>query len=153
MERSDTLDHTTEVAIIGMGGRFPGARTLDAFWTNLSNGVESIRAFTDEELAAAGLDPHLVTQHSYVKRGAVLDDIEGFDAPFFNLTAREAEAMDPQHRLFLECAWEALERAGYATDRYDGRTGVYAGARASTYMANLEANPGFLETVSRLQAR
>src|SRR5690348_11583163 len=108
MEQNNTLDHSAEVAIIGMGGRFPGARTLDAFWANLCHGVESIGTFTDEEVAAAGIDPSLFTRPNYVKAGGVLEDIESFDAAFFHFSAREAEAMDPQQRLFLECAWAAL---------------------------------------------
>src|SRR6266542_1610318 len=95
------------IAIIGMAGRFPKARNLNEFWQNLCGGREAISFFTDEELAAAG-----VTQTGdsrYVKARGVLEDADLFDAAFFGLNPKEAEVLDPQHRLFLECACEALE--------------------------------------------
>lgn len=94
-----------EIAIIGMAGRFPGAKNIEEFWQNLRNGVESITTFTNEELLAGGIDPDLLNDPNYVKAGAVLEDIELFDAEFFGFNPREAEIIDPQHRLFLECAW------------------------------------------------
>ena len=106
-----------EIAVIGMAGRFPGARNLDQFWQNLCDGVESIRFFTDEELLAKGVEARLLDDPNYVKAEAILDDIEMFDASFFDFTPREASLIDPQHRLFLEHAWEALENAGYARQR------------------------------------
>jgi len=93
-----------EIAIIGMSGRFPGAKNIDQFWHNLQNGVESISLFSDEELASSGVDPAVFSAPNYVKAGGVLENIEWFDAPFFGLTPREAENTDPQHRLFLESA-------------------------------------------------
>ncbi|MEO1127171.1 MAG: type I polyketide synthase, partial [Cyanobacteria bacterium J06639_16] len=119
-----------------MAGRFPGAKGIDQFWQNLCEGVESISFFTDEELVAAGADSALLNDSSYVKAGAVLDDIERFDARFFGFSAREAEMMDPQHRLFLECAWEALEDAGYDPETEPGLIGVYAGGNLSSYLLN-----------------
>jgi acyl transferase domain-containing protein/acyl carrier protein len=121
------------IAIIGMAGRFPGAKNLDKFWQNLRDGVESISSFTDEELIASGIDPILLSDPNHVKVGAVLEDIELFDALFFDLNPREAELTDPQHRLFLECAWEALESAGYDSQRCKSRIGAYAGASLSNY--------------------
>src|SRR4051812_49564796 len=104
--------NTPEIAIIGMAGRFPGARNVDEFWANLRNGRESITSFSDEELTALGVSRQLIDDPQYVKAGSLLDGIELFDASFFGYTPREAELMDPQQRLFLECAWEALENAG-----------------------------------------
>jgi acyl transferase domain-containing protein len=98
----------TEIAIIGMAAYFPGASTIDAFWQNVRDGVESIAFFTEQELLAGGIDADLLKHPGYVKAGGILEGIELFDAPFFGLSPREAEAMDPQHRLFLETAWAAL---------------------------------------------
>src|SRR5678815_2279917 len=93
------------VAIIGLAGRFPGARNVAEFWRNLRDGVESITHFTDEQLAAAGLDAAVFNAPNYVRAGFVVDDIELFDASFFGFNPREGEVLDPQHRLFMECAW------------------------------------------------
>src|SRR4029079_11652644 len=100
MQTAEILN--SDIAIIGMAGRFPGARDLTQFWRNLCDGVESVSFFTDEELIAEGADPDLLRQPNCVKARAVLDDAESFDAAFFGYTPREAEIMDPQHRLFLE---------------------------------------------------
>jgi phthiocerol/phenolphthiocerol synthesis type-I polyketide synthase E len=135
MENDNTLDeqNNLDVAIIGMSGRFPGAKSVDEFWQNLRSGVESVTFFSEEELIGSGIDPALLNDPNYVKASAILDDPGLFDAPFFGYSPREAEIMDPQHRLFLECAWEAFEHAGYDADRYDGPIGVYAGASMNTY--------------------
>lgn len=140
------------IAIIGMAGRLPGARSLEHFWENLVNGVESVTFFTDEELLAAGVDPALLADPAYVKARAVLDDVAGFDAAFFGFTPREAELMDPQHRILLECAWEALEDAGQNPERCGTRAAVYVGSGTSTYLlANLLPNAGLLAQVGGLQ--
>jgi acyl transferase domain-containing protein/SAM-dependent methyltransferase len=122
------------IAIIGMAGRFPGAKDLDSFWQNLRDGVESMSHFTDEQLIAAGVDRSLLQHPNYVKAGFVLEDIEMFDAQFFDYSPREAEILDPQHRIFLECAWSALENAGYDPKNSNNLTGVYAGASMSDYL-------------------
>ncbi|HSG39181.1 MAG TPA: beta-ketoacyl synthase N-terminal-like domain-containing protein, partial [Thermoanaerobaculia bacterium] len=96
------------IAVIGMSGRFPGAGTLEGFWRNLIDGVESISFYDEEELIAAGNDPALVRHPSYVKARGVIEGVEMFEPAFFGFTPREAELMDPQHRILLECAWEAL---------------------------------------------
>ncbi|MDT5271154.1 MAG: hypothetical protein QOH49_3340 [Acidobacteriota bacterium] len=127
-------DAEYEVAIIGMSGRFPGARNLEEFWRNLRAGVESVSFFTDEELLADGFDPARIDDPSFVKAGAVLDDMELFDPPFFRFTPREAELMNPQHRFFLEEAWSALEDAGYGGRGDAGRVGVYAGEGMNSYL-------------------
>ena len=128
------------VAIIGMSGRFPGARNLVDFWNNLRGGVESISFFTDEELRTAGVDPSVRQDASFVGAGGVVADIDLFDASFFGFNPREAEAMDPQQRLFLECAWETMENAGYDSFRYPDSIGVYAGTGFSTYFFNIYQN-------------
>jgi acyl transferase domain-containing protein len=120
------------VAIIGMAGRFPGARGLAEFWSNLRNGVESIRRFSDEELLATGVPASLLSDPSYVRARAVLDDVEMFDFGFFGMTPREAELTDPQQRLFIECCWEALQDAG--VEAGGTNAGVFAGCSLNTYM-------------------
>jgi len=135
------------IAVIGMAGRFPGARNVEEFWKNLRDGVESISFFTPEEMAAAGMNDAAFSQPSFVPAGGVLDDAEMFDAAFFGYSPREAEIIDPQHRLFLECAWEALENAGYDPDRYEGAVGVFAGSALSSYMLNLGLTTGIIEVI------
>ncbi|AKG21612.1 polyketide synthase [Calothrix sp. 336/3] len=123
-----------EIAIIGMAGRFPGAKNVDIFWQNLRDGVESITFFTDEELLSAGIKLKSLNDPNYIKAFGVLEDIELFDANFFGFTPKEAELIDPQHRLFIECVWEALENAGYNSETYPGQIGLFAGAALSSYL-------------------
>ena len=122
-----------EIAIIGMSGRFPGASDLDDFWNNLRDGKESISTFNPDEILDSGIDPLILNHPNYVKAGSILDDVDLFDAAFFKFSPREARIMDPQHRLFLECAYEALQNAGIDPQRYDGSIGVFAGANSNTY--------------------
>ncbi|HVV71088.1 MAG TPA: beta-ketoacyl synthase N-terminal-like domain-containing protein, partial [Verrucomicrobiae bacterium] len=143
---------TQAIAIIGMSGRFPDAPDLESFWRNLRNGVESIRAFSDEELAASGVPPEVHQRADYVRRASVLEGAELFDPGFFGITPREAEILDPQHRLLLECAWEAFEDAGYDPARCNGQTGVFAGCSLSAYLwRNLASNPKLVATVGGYQ--
>jgi FkbM family methyltransferase len=136
----------SEIAIIGMSGRFPGAKDIETFWQNLREGVESVSLFSDEELLSSGVDSTLLHNPNYVKANPVVSDVEGFDAEFFSFSPKEAEITDPQHRLFLECAWEAIESAGYNPETYDGAIGVYAGAETNTYLINnIYPNFGFSE--------
>ncbi|NOJ97531.1 SDR family NAD(P)-dependent oxidoreductase [Corallococcus coralloides] len=146
---SDTQPARHEgVAIIGMAGRFPGAPDLETFWKNLLHGVEARTVLSDEELESAGVPHPVRTQPHYVRSGFFLDGVELFDAGFFGLTPREAELLDPQQRFFLECAWEALERAGYASSQEDLSVGVFAGASASSYLlSNLLSRPELVRTV------
>jgi len=123
-----------EVAVVGMAGRFPGAADLAELWQNLRNGVESISFFGDAELLAAGVSPVLLANPRYVRARGVLPGVELFDAPLFGFSPREATITDPQHRVFLECAWEALEQAGVDPESFPGRIGVYAGSIISTYL-------------------
>jgi acyl transferase domain-containing protein/acyl carrier protein len=125
------------VAIIGMAGRFPGASDIDRFWRNLETGVESISFYSDDELRAAGVTDDVLGNHNYVKAAGVLDDIDLFAAEFFGISHAEASLMDPQHRFFLECAFEALENAAYDPTRYDGTIGVFAGMAPSVYFLNM----------------
>ncbi|WP_193197110.1 type I polyketide synthase [Nostoc sp. MG11] len=125
-----------DIAIVGMSGRFPGAKNIDEFWHNLENQVESISFFSDDELADLNLEEEILHDPNYVKAAPILEDIEHFDARFFGYTPREAELIDPQHRLFIECAWEALENAGYDPETYNGLIGVYAGVSTNTYFFN-----------------
>ncbi len=122
------------VAIIGMACRFPGAPSVAAFWDLLRAGREAIRRFSAEELETAGVPPTLLADPHYVRARGVLDGVEQFDAAFFGFTPREASLLDPQHRMWLECAWEALEDAGYHGAAYEGAVGVFAGCRASAYL-------------------
>ncbi|HSF41611.1 MAG TPA: amino acid adenylation domain-containing protein, partial [Thermoanaerobaculia bacterium] len=137
-------------AVIGLAGRFPGAADPDRFWDNLRQGVESIRPLSDEELLAEGVDPAILASGRYVKAAADLADIDLFDAELFGFSPREAEALDPQQRLFLECAWQALESAGYDSRRLSIPVGVYAGAQMSTYLFNLLSRPDIMESLGPL---
>lgn len=121
------------IAIIGIGCRLPGANSPEQFWRNLCDGVESVRRFSDEELRAAGVDPSALASPDYVRAGAVLEDIDRFDGAFFGLTPREADVLDPQQRILLECAYHALEDAGCATPDARGDIGVYVGVSSSSY--------------------
>ncbi|NET68996.1 MAG: SDR family NAD(P)-dependent oxidoreductase [Moorea sp. SIO1G6] len=127
---------STEIAVIGMAGRFPGADNLDQFWQNLQNGTESITFLSDAELLDSGIDPSLLSHPNYVKANPILSEVEYFDANFFGYSGREAELMDPQQRLLMECAWESLEDAGYNPLTYAGSIGLYAGAMLNTYFVN-----------------
>ena len=134
MSDSTALEHGQAIAIVGMSGRFPGAASVQQFWQNLCGGVESITFIPREELIKAGYPEAIVRDPSYVPAKAVLEDIDLFDAGFFGCSPREAELMDPQHRLFLECGWSALEDAGCDPDRYDGAIGVFAGTGLNSYL-------------------
>ncbi|HYO55828.1 type I polyketide synthase [Archangium sp.] len=140
------------VAIIGMAGRFPGAPDIETFWRNLRQGVEARTVFSDEQLEAAGVDRAQREHPSYVRAGFVLDGAEMFDAPFFGFNPREADVLDPQQRVFLECAWEVLERAGYDSDTYPGAISIFTGTGISSYlMHNLMSRPDVVRSVGEYQ--
>src|SRR4051812_38651490 len=101
----------TDIAIVGMAVRVPGAKDHRSFWRNLRDGGEAIRRYSEEELLAAGEDPAQIRRKGYVPAGAPLADMEHFDGEFFGFSPKESAILDPQHRHFLECAWEALEDA------------------------------------------
>jgi len=123
-----------DVAIVGLSGRWPGAGGLADFWTLLSSGVDAIRPFDDDELRRRGVDEARLRDPQFVKAGAVLADADLFAAGFFGYSPREAALLDPQHRIFLECAWEVLEHAGYAPRHVPGQVGVFASCGLSTYL-------------------
>lgn len=152
MNQSSNSFEGTEIAIIGMAGRFPGATNINEFWGNLVNGIESISFFEKSELELNGLLPNAVDDPHYVRAGGVLHNVDEFDADFFGFYPKEAAITDPQQRLFLECAWEALENSGYSPDNYKGWIGVFAGAGMNTYLIyNLVSNQEILETVNGYQ--
>ncbi|WP_155057956.1 polyketide synthase [Streptomyces blattellae] len=132
-EQAPATGLTASVAVIGVAGRFPGADGIPEFWRNLTEGRDAVREFASEEMMAAGVTPRQLADPARVKAGAVLDGADLFDADFFRTTARDAALMDPQHRLFLTCAWEAMEDAGLAADGAE-RTGVFASCSISTYL-------------------
>lgn len=123
-----------EIAIVGMEGRFPGADDVEAFWRNIRDGVESVTVFSDDQLQERGVSAELLSDPDYVKAGVVFEGIDQFDAEFFGYTPRDAEHLDPQQRIFLECAWAALEHAGYDPSHCGGTVGVYAGSGANLYL-------------------
>ncbi len=130
----------SEIAVIGMTCRFPDARDVESLWRNLCNGHEAISFFDQDELERSMLDSGIEQHPDYVKAAPLLEGADGFDAAFFDYSPKEAEVMDPQQRLFLECAWEALEAAGYDPETYGGLVGVFAGASTDTYVFNLFTN-------------
>ena len=149
---------SNRIAIIGMAGRFPGARNTAEFWRNLRDGVESIRDRTGAELLAAGASPADLANPDYVKRASILDDVSLFDAAFFGFSPRDASIMDPQHRHFLECAWEALEDAAHPPQQFHesggGSIGVFAGSGMNTYLIhNLLANRRLLASSGLFQLK
>ncbi len=144
----------SEIAVIGMAGRFPGAPSLEQFWDNIRDGRESVRFFSDEELLAAGEDPSLLADPAYVRAWPQLAGIENFDAGFFGMSPRDASVMDPQHRFFLEVAWEAMERAGYSGASAPLATGVFAATGMNHYMLyHVVPNKEVMRTVGEWLAR
>ncbi len=132
--RTTSSEAQTDIAIIGLAGRFPGAPDLDTYWRNLREGVESLTEFSAAELTRVS---QAQKDHpNYVRKGAILQDIDQFDADYYNLNRKEARLIDPQHRLALECAWEAFEQAGYNPETCPGTVSVYAGCSSSTYLIN-----------------
>ncbi|MFV3130814.1 type I polyketide synthase [Niveispirillum sp. KHB5.9] len=122
------------IAIIGMAGRFPGAGSVDALWRNLLDGVEGISTLTEDQLRAAGVPEHVRRDPGFVPRQGLLDGHDRFDAGFFGYSALDAARLDPQQRVFLEVAWEALEQAGIDPVRAAGPIGLYAGCGVPTYL-------------------
>ena len=143
-----TKDALDGIAIIGMAGRFPQAPNLQRFWENLRQGIEATSFFSDEELEQAGVSPDLLRHPNYVRARGVLEDADLFDAGFFGYSPREAELTDPQIRLFLECAWEAMESAGWNPDKFAGMIGVYAGMSFSSYIWQLAGADTGADSVS-----
>ncbi|MCP3760506.1 type I polyketide synthase [Streptomyces sp. TBY4] len=126
----------TDIAIVGVAGRFPGAADVAGLWAAIRAGRSGITRFTDEELRAAGVPEEQLADPAYVKAGAVIDGYDRFDAGFFGINPKEAQILDPQHRLFLEHSWHALEDASCDPARFDGTIGVFGGAGLSSYLIN-----------------
>jgi len=143
-----TGSEASSIAIVGMSGRFPGAPNVATYWENVREGRETIRVFTEQELLAAGERPELLRDAAYVKACGYLDDIDKFDAAFFGISPRDAAVFDPQHRLFLECASEAFEDAGYVGAKIGGPVAVFAASGASEYFTyNLVTNEEVLRSI------
>lgn len=139
------MNNELDIAVVGMAGRFPGARNLDEFWQNLVEGVESITRFSDEELLQSGVPAAFLSNPNYVKAAPILEDPGHFDAAFFGFLPSEARTLDPQHRILLELAHEALEDAGCDPSRYPGRIGVFTGSALNTYFMDRGLNSQFAE--------
>ena len=151
-EYIDEINYSeNDIAVVGMAVRLPGANSVAEFWENLCAGWESITFFSDEELLDAGILKSDLQNPNYVKASATLESIESFDAKFFGFSPREAEIIDPQHRLFLTCCWEAIESAGYSPNKYPGKIGVFAGAGFNTYLFNLFSNPAAVNSLGYFQ--
>ncbi|MDB4972428.1 MAG: Thioester reductase protein [Myxococcaceae bacterium] len=150
---TDDEAHIEPIAIIGIGLQVPGATTLEQYWANICGKVESVTRFSEEELRRAGVAKGLYQDPAYVRAACVLPSADLFDAEFFGITPSEAAVMDPQHRLFLECAWQALEDAGHDPNRFDGSIGVYGGCFMNRYLLNLYSNESFLRSPMAYFAR
>lgn len=145
-------DYENAIAVIGMAGRFPQSENMAQFWQNIQQGVDCVEQVSDEALEQAGISPEQYNQPNYIKVAATIDDIDKFDANFFGITPKEAEVMDPQARLFLECAWETLEYAGYNALDFDGAIGLFAGTAISNYLfENLMPNREALASIGERQ--
>jgi acyl transferase domain-containing protein/acyl carrier protein len=141
------------VAIVGMAGRFPGARNIDEFWKNLLDGVESISFFDDDQLRANGVSDRQLSKPNYVRAAPIIEDVDLFDAGFFGMSAREAQILDPQFRVFLEVCSTALQHAGIDPARAGGRIGVYAGSKENTYFEdNVLKNASVFRATGYIQA-
>ena len=143
----DICDQADEIAIVGMSCRLPGARDTTEYWRNLYAGVESIDVFSPDDLAASGMPRELLSDPSFVPAFGTLSDAFAFDAAFFRVSQNEARVMDPQQRVFLECAWSALEDAGYDPSRCAGAIGVFAGSGVNGHHARILAHPELLSAV------
>lgn len=137
----------SDIAVVGMACHLPDAKNYSEFWKNLAQGKESVTFFTDEQLRKSGVDDEHLNNPNYVKAGVVLDELEMFDAGFFGLSPKEASIMDPQHRHFLECAWEALEDSGYTPEGFNGPIGIFGGCGMNAYfMFNILTNPKLVKS-------
>ncbi|WP_405581209.1 beta-ketoacyl synthase N-terminal-like domain-containing protein [Streptomyces sp. NBC_01190] len=150
MPRIPTEVSPMDIAIVGLAGRFPGATDATELWSALRDGRSGITRFTDEQLRAAGVPDELIDDPAYVKAAAVIDGIDRFDADFFGINPKEAQILDPQHRLFLEHSWHALEDAGCDPASFDGSIGVFAGCAISTYLTRNVAPSGIGRSVGEL---
>lgn len=138
----------SDIAIVGMAIRVPDAANPQQFWSNLRNGVESVRTYSDEELLAKGVSPATLADPNYVKAGIPLQDLDQFDPEFFGFSPKEAGILDPQHRQFYEVCWEALESAGHTPESFGGSIGLFGGCGMGAYFTfNLLTNPELIDNV------
>jgi len=140
-------DVGSDIAVIGMAGRFPGATSPEELWSALCAGRDCISHQTPEQLLARGVAQTLLDGPNYVRSCAMVKDAEFFDAAFFGVTPREAELMDPQQRIFLECCWTSIENAGYDVSRINCPVGIFGGSRTNTYLLNLVSDTDLVESV------
>ncbi len=153
LRKSKTDTGNKDIAIIGMAGRFPGANTLEEYWDLLSGAREAISFFGDDELDSS-IASDIKNTPNYVKARGIIDGADEFDAAFFGFNPRSAELMDPQQRVFLELAWEALENTGYLPQRYNGSVGVFAGCGYNTYFTNnVLTHPQLVEQYGEFNTR
>ena len=144
----------TDIAVVGMGCRLPGASDLDAFWRMLRDGRDARRELSDEHLRSVGVPDDVLADPDFVKAAMLLDDIDQFDAGFFGLSPRDASLFDPQHRIWLEVCWEAFEHAGHVPESFDGRVGVFAGCGMDTYLLhNVLTNPDLVRQIGMFLIR
>lgn len=143
---------TEDIAVIGLGGRFPGAASIDEFWSNCCNGRETIHHFSKDELLTAGVPEAILDNPNYVRSKGIVEQVDLFDADFFGLSEQDAKILDPQQRLFLLSAWEALENAGYAPKQIASRVGVFASTGISLYLwHNILNNPTVMQSLDEYQ--
>jgi acyl transferase domain-containing protein/thioesterase domain-containing protein/4'-phosphopantetheinyl transferase EntD len=143
-----------DIAVVGLAGRFTGCPDVSTFWRNLEQGRECIRQLSDEELLAAGVTVEELRDPAYVRASGPLEDVAGFDAGFFGYSPKDAAILDPQHRHFYECCWEALETAGHVPSRFPGSIGVFAGCGMNGYfMRNVLGNPELVRSVGHFLLR
>ncbi|MCX7645405.1 MAG: SDR family NAD(P)-dependent oxidoreductase [Rhodobacteraceae bacterium] len=144
----------TRIAIVGMAAHLPGARDIEAYWALLREGRSAVRRLSEAELLAAGESPAMLRNPAYVPFAAPLEDFDRFDAEFFGFSPKEAAILDPQHRHFLEVAWEALENAGHPPESFRGRIGVFAGCGMGSYFYfNICSNPALVDSTGMFLLR
>lgn len=148
------MSDRNDIAIVGMAAHLPGSDTLEGYWANLRDGIECIRHYTPEEMLAAGESPDRLYDRNYVAAAAPLEGFERFDGDFFGFGPKESAILDPQHRQFLEVAWEALENAGHPPERFKGAIGVYAGCGMGSYFYfNICSNPDLVASTGMFLLR
>ena len=152
--RAKNVQAGEDIAIVGLSVNVPGADGVDAYWANLRDGVESIRRLSEQELLDAGETPEAIARKNYVPAAAVLEGFDTFDADFFGFSPKDAAILDPQHRKFLEVAWEAMEQAGHVPENASGPIGVYAGCGMGSYFYfNICSNPDLVDDVGMFLLR
>lgn len=139
----------SDIAVIGYAGTFPNAENLNQYWQNLINGTDCITHFSEDELLKYNVPPEYLQDSNYVKSCGKIDNIDLFDCDFFGVTPREASLMDPQHRIFLETCWKALESSGYAPEKTQQVIGIYAGMGNTNYLDALYKQHGLKHTYGR----